>query len=341
MNAKEKVRSALVGKSLDIPLFCPAVYEHKARLLEKSVSEVSRDKDLLAQAVLSEYETYRPDMLTVGIDVYNVETEALGGVVDFPAEPEAVPDIKVPLLDNLEDINELKPIEPEKAARMPLMLEAAQEVEEKIGKEVFIRGAVSGPYSIAAKLLGIEKLILAALQQPQEITRFLDFCTEAALCYGCAFLNKGINVCIFDSLAGPPLMSPQLYNKLVLPRVKRLISSLKRAGAEFVEYVVGGDTSKITAYMVESGADIILADYNCPINPCLQMIQGHRNLLRRNINPHLIEQGPDEQLEKEVNTIIKLALESGQIIIGTGIISYNTAIERVQMFKNMCLNKWH
>ncbi|MHC4363221.1 MAG: uroporphyrinogen decarboxylase family protein, partial [Planctomycetota bacterium] len=84
MSPKERVRLALQGRETDRPLFCPAIYEHMAKLVGRSPSEVSRSAGLLEQAVLAEYETYAPDMLTVGIDIYNVEAEALGSEVAFP-----------------------------------------------------------------------------------------------------------------------------------------------------------------------------------------------------------------------------------------------------------------
>jgi hypothetical protein len=63
--------------------FVPAIYEHKAALIGKTPSEVAQSEELLVYAALAEFETYRPDLLTVGMDVYNVEAEALGCKVKY------------------------------------------------------------------------------------------------------------------------------------------------------------------------------------------------------------------------------------------------------------------
>jgi len=62
MTAKELLKSQLSGHSTERNLFCPAIYEHKAKLIGESVARVAQDTDLLVKAVLAEYETYQPDM---------------------------------------------------------------------------------------------------------------------------------------------------------------------------------------------------------------------------------------------------------------------------------------
>jgi uroporphyrinogen decarboxylase len=94
MSPKEILRAKLSGQPVKRNLFCPAIYEHKAKLIDKSISAVANDAGLLEHAVLAEYETYHPDMLTIGIDIYNVEAQALGADVIFPDANDAVPSIK-------------------------------------------------------------------------------------------------------------------------------------------------------------------------------------------------------------------------------------------------------
>ena len=50
-------------------LWEPAIYEHKAALIGRHPHEVAASAELLTEAVLMEYATYRPDFITVGLDV--------------------------------------------------------------------------------------------------------------------------------------------------------------------------------------------------------------------------------------------------------------------------------
>jgi len=330
----------LAGRRADRPLFCPAVYEHAAKLTGKSPSEVSRDAELLQQAVLAELEVYSPDMLTVGVDIYNIEAEALGSSVTFGRAPDSVPVITERILKGPDDIDKLSKIDPEKAGRMPLMLEAARAIRDKAGSQIYVRGAVSGPVSLAAELLGTENLLVAMVLQPKSADKLLGFCTEIAISYGLAFIKRGLEVCVFDSQATPPLVSPQLYKDMVRPHTKRLMDSLKKGGAGFLEYVVGGDTGSIAEQVFESGADIVLSDFVSDVNIFLEGTMDRKILVRRNISPLLIEQGPEGRLAAEVNSVLELAAEHKNVIVGTGVISYNTDVERVLQVKKMFFERF-
>jgi len=61
----------------------PSVYEHGAALIGRSPGEVSRDPALMAAAALEAYRLYAHDILTVGIDIYNVEAGTSLIVADF------------------------------------------------------------------------------------------------------------------------------------------------------------------------------------------------------------------------------------------------------------------
>jgi uroporphyrinogen decarboxylase len=339
VSPKERVRLALEGKQTGRPLFCPAIYEHVAKLVGRSPSEVSRSGELLELAVLAEYETYRPDMLTVGIDIYNIEAEALGSEVTFSEAVNAVPIIRDRILSSLDDFGRLCMVKPASSARMPLVLAAAKAVNDKVGGEVFVRGAVSAPHSMAVELIGIEKLLFGMLEQPDKVSELLSFLTEVSVSYGKAFIDRGLEVCVFDSYAAPPLVSPRLFEAVILPHVSRLITELKACGAEFVEYVIGGRTELIAEHLFGTGADILLCDFAADVNIFLELAKETGVLVRRNISPILIEQGPDEELDRQIDGVRRLAANHRNVIIGTGAISYNTNAERVLMLKEMCLKK--
>ena len=68
-----------------------------------------------------------------------------------------------------------------------------------------------------------------------------------------------------------------------------------------------------------------------------KVVKDKKVLLRRNIDPALIEFGPEEKLLEQIKSVRELAQKNPRIIIGTGVISYNADIEKVLMVKKMCL----
>ncbi|MEA3368071.1 MAG: uroporphyrinogen decarboxylase family protein, partial [Planctomycetota bacterium] len=76
MKPIQRLGAVLAGEAPDRWPFIPSVYEHGATLLARGPSEVSRDAGLMAEAALTGYRAYAHDLVTVGIDIYNIEAEA-------------------------------------------------------------------------------------------------------------------------------------------------------------------------------------------------------------------------------------------------------------------------
>lgn len=335
MTPLEKVRQKFTGRGRDILLFCPAIYEHKAGLIRKSISEVAKDARLLADSLFAEYEAYGPDMLTVGMDIYNIEAEAVGGIVVYPDSRDIVPSIKERVVESLDEVEKLPRIDCGVAGRMPVVIEAADIVNQKLGGSVPVRGAVSGPYSIAAELFGIEKLIMEMVMNRQAFSRLIDYCADISLRYGLEFVKRGMGVCVFDSQASPPLISPGNYRDYLLERMKHINAEYKKHGCSLTEYVIGGRTDEIACMMMETGFDIVLSDFCANPEMTVGKTAQHQ-LVRRNINPRLVEQGPGDELDVHIKETVKTAKSNKSVIVGTGVLSYNTPIENVIYTKNKC-----
>ncbi|NOR66419.1 MAG: hypothetical protein GQ528_03585, partial [Woeseiaceae bacterium] len=111
--------------------FCPSVYEHAARLIDKSPWQVSRDPDLLAQAHVRAFEIYRHSPVVLGIDIYNLEAEAYGAVVKRPAD-NGIPAIGAPPCQSLDDLLQIPPLDPKRDGRIPMVIGAGKEVARRL-----------------------------------------------------------------------------------------------------------------------------------------------------------------------------------------------------------------
>jgi uroporphyrinogen decarboxylase len=128
------------GEPRKVPLFLPAIYEHKAWFIGSTPSAISRDANLLAKAVLAEHEAIGPDALVVGVDVYNLEAEAVGCKVTFyEGDDTSIPGISPGnhLLHVGDDLTHAPIPNPLKDGRMPVNLEAVRQVRRALGKDCF------------------------------------------------------------------------------------------------------------------------------------------------------------------------------------------------------------
>ena len=240
----------------------PAVYEHKAALISRTPSEVSASADLLVEALIAEHNVYQADLITVGIDVYNLEAEALGAEPS-EVDPYACPEIRAPLW-SLESLpRELEPPRVSVAGRFALMLEAADRFREHLdsciaspGARPAVRVAASGPVSIAAKLVGAEDLIVGMLTGDPGATRVLAFATEVAVSWLAEIRDSGHEAIVFDSSASPPLLSPELYRSAIAPLHGRLMAVLASSGQRERPLVMGGETADVVPALLGSRRNV-------------------------------------------------------------------------------------
>ena len=223
MTGRERIEKAWALQAVDRVPFVPAVYEHKARLIGRTPSQVCRSLDLLLEALEREDEIYGPDALTVGLDVYNVEAEALGcGVRYFDGSPD-VPAVEAPILGGPGELGRLGRPDPGRDGRMPLFVEAAARLQRAKGAEVMVRGAVTGPFSLACALAGTEEVLVATVEDTRFVRALLDFAARTAVDFGTAFLEKGVEPVLFDSKASPAAASPRVFREFVLPVYRDLV----------------------------------------------------------------------------------------------------------------------
>ena len=201
-----RLLDVLDGRKPDRIPFVPAVLEHKAWFVRSVPGRVCRDADLLVQATLREFEDLQADAIVVGIDPYNVEAEAVGARVhypdgDDPGIPSLLPGGEV--LAEGARVSALRVPDPEVDGRMPLFLHAAERVERAIGRQTVVRGALSGPFSMAAGVMGAENLLMAVRSEPEVVRDLMGFCVGVLAAYARAFARRGCGVVIYDSHASP------------------------------------------------------------------------------------------------------------------------------------------
>ena len=330
MTKRERVEAVYALERPDRIPFVPAVYEHKARLAGVTPSALCRDAELLARALEREVAIYDPDVLTVGVDVYNVEAEALGCRVRFFDDSPDVPAIVEPALREPGDLDRLAVPDPETAGRMPVFLAAAREAVRRFGDHMFVRGAVSGPYSMAAELVGAERFVMATVEEPAFARRLLEFTARVAAAYGAAFVRRGADPILFDSRATPQLASPRVFREMLLPVYRDiLIPQLKRAGARFIPLIIGGNTNSIVDAQIATGVTQLLCDRPASLARFREACRPARVAFRANVDARLVHSGPPEAVRAQADEILAECRDHPGFLLGCGVVAFDTPPENV------------
>jgi uroporphyrinogen decarboxylase len=328
----DRLARALNGDVPDQVPFLPAIYEHKGWFLGKTPSAVARDAHLLTSALQAEYERVQPDALIVGVDIYNVEAEAIGCSVNFyDGDDTSVPAIgsQGAVFHGTEDVASLRMPDPQKDGRMPLNLEAARNIMKLLGKEIPIRGAVSGPFSLAAHLVGPGQFFLLTMMKPDLVKDLLKFAAEVIKQYGKAFIELGCGIIMFDSHASPDLLPPQMYRDLVLPPTQGVISYFHELGLKDVPLIIGGNTTKILDAYLETGANNILCDTKADVREFVAKCGTARRAFRRNIDSSdFLEVNSDDVYRRALNSLEESGGYPG-FILGSAVLPYGTPLSHL------------
>jgi uroporphyrinogen decarboxylase len=329
------------GPPRAVPLFLPAIYEHKAAFIGSTPSAISRDADLLTKALLAEYEAIKPDALAVGVDVYNLEAESVGCTVSFyEGDDTSIPGIKpgnhiVHVGDDLANARLPNPL---KDGRMPVNVIAARNVRKALGDDFWLRGSISGPFSLAISLVGAEALFMACLDQPDWVRDCLRYCGRIIQEFSKGYIDAGAELIIFDSQASPELLSPSMYEEFVLPITQELMAWAATQGVRDVPLIIGGNTTPIAELLVQTGGNNLLCDFTGDFDEWAAVARGANKAMRRNISPRLIETATPEKIHEVAFAEVKRGQGMPGFIMGTAVIPFGTPTRNILAVKQACLD---
>ena len=92
--------------------------------------------------------------------------EAMGSEIKY--YDHNIAQLKKPAL-TLQEIDSAKLVDVDQDGRLPIILEGLRLVKERLGDKVPISATVTGPFSVAAMVLGTENLLKGMIKKPDKI----------------------------------------------------------------------------------------------------------------------------------------------------------------------------
>jgi uroporphyrinogen decarboxylase len=313
--------------------FSPSVYEHAAFLLKMTPWEVSRNAELLYRAHRTAHQIYQHSPIVVGIDIYNIEAEAYGGVVTQP-NGNGIPAITQRLFAAIEETHNLKPFNPKVDGRIPLIIEAGKKLVEEF-PDVKVSVPVSGPFSIAVSLRGLNGLLEDVALFPEQVSAFLKRLVEGQVLLSQAAVNAGLNVAFFESAAAPPLLSPKQFREIELPALKEAMTRVGEVAGCAVPCIIGGDTEPILNEILNTGTSYVICPAETDQAAFMAKIPRQSNVqVRINLNPRTVAYGSRADILAEVDRILELADDRPNVLLGTGAVPYETPPENILLIRD-------
>ncbi|MBF0529482.1 MAG: uroporphyrinogen decarboxylase family protein [Deltaproteobacteria bacterium] len=303
------------GWSIDRLPCVPIIGNTAARVIGVPVSRLRGNGRLIAEAQIAAYRKFGYDVIRVFTDLYTL-AEAMGATIHYPEDETAY--LEKPAIADIQDISNLKPVDPLKDGHLPDHLDAMKRVVETVGQEAPVTGAVTGPFTTASFLIGAESLVRLTIKNPEAVHRLCELTLESALRYAEAIIEAGCTPSLTDPMSSNTVIGPRLFREFSYPYLKRLIEFIHRRGKQVTLHICG-KTEKIWEDMAEAGADCLSIDNDASLVRANYSV-GHRVRLMGNVKPsEIMLLGTPADVRRAVYDCVTEAWDSPQgFIVASG-----------------------
>jgi len=331
MNSLERVQTVLAGGVPDRVPVCLHNFMLATREAGVRMEDYRTDPEAMAGTHLHAVEKYGYDCVLIDTDT-TLLAEAMGAKSECaPGEPGRI--VK-PAIASLEEVDKLRVVDPEKDGRIPVLLEAVRILRKKIGSEIAIRGnADQAAFGLACLVRGVQDFLMELVDDPENplIARLLEICYQSHLATHRAVAKAGAHfTSLGDSLAGPDVCSPAMFNRFARPYEERLVGDLAADGI-FVVIHICGDTSRILPALSEYDSCGFELDYKTDLVKAKNTV-GAQHVLFGNIDPSgVIAMGSAGQVREAARQLMNVWKPGARFILNAGCaIPPNTPPENVQ-----------
>jgi uroporphyrinogen decarboxylase len=313
--------------------FSPSVYEHAAKMIDRSPWDVSRDADLMFQGHKNAYETYQHSPIVVGIDIYNLEAEAYGAKISTPSG-NGIPAIHEVFYKSLDEALEITPYDPSTDGRISMVIEVGKRLANEFS-DVDVRIPVAGPFSIAFNLRGITNLCEDIALHPNDVAQFLMKLSENQTAFCQAIIDAGLQVAFFESAASPPILSPKLFHDVELPALTRVMEIATEVSQSPTPCIMGGDTILILEDILSTGTSFVVCNVETNQEAFLQKTAAtHPHVkVRVNMDPGIVACNEPDRIKQEIDRILSIASHHPNCLMGTGCLPYETPPENIELIR--------
>ncbi len=273
---------------------------------------------------------FEPDIIFPLMDLA-VEANALGQYTVFPQQESATvvkSDFSIDDLAAKENVNIAFD------TRLIGYLETMKLMSIGLSDSI-LRGAyVTGPYSLAALIMGADQAAMATVLQPDDLHTLCQFTTEKILEYVRLLIASGAQtICILEPSA--VMLGPNEFAAFSGSYVQYIIESCKYTGIATI-YHTCGNTMHLINKMVETGVSALSLDsQEVGVDlPSVAKQVPPEVIIMGNINPTgSLLNGTPEQVEKEVTELLQQMAPFPNFVLSTGCdLPQETPIENIHAF---------
>lgn len=327
MNGRERIIASLYGKAKDRTALWPFVMAFSAKYAGIPYGEFATNYKKLARAQIITADFFHLDAVTMDSDAYR-EASAFGAVLKFPED-----DLPIMTRNAILDKSKFSLKKPDiyKCPRLSDKIEGVGYLHDHYQGEKAVVGWIEGPLQSTGMLYHMDEFMMDLFEEDSFVMELLEMVTEFEIEFALEQAKAGADIiAVGDAMAS--LVSPSIYEKHILPHIKRLVGGIRKKSQVKLKYHICGDSRHILSFVEQAGFDVVNVDYKIDMKEAFSIT--HNKIgIKGNINPvAVLKDGTPNQIALEVRKL--LDLHNPRFILSAGCeVPRDTPIHN---FKAMC-----
>ncbi|MGO5075121.1 uroporphyrinogen decarboxylase family protein [Clostridium sporogenes] len=331
MTPKERIIAFSKGEEIDRIICIPDMGVTMAPFIGVTAREYYHSAQLMADLEIALFKRLRHDGVSISTSLRGV-AEAMGAKVAYPDY--GISYLIEPAINSIDAIESLKVVDPLKDGNLPTLLEAIRLTRDALADEVDVGAAMSGPFSVAASVVGTENLLKWMIKYPKKVHTLMDIVAESNNRYIEEVAKLGVSIGFADPVSSTSLISPKQFREFSLPALKKNINKIKDKTGGSPAIHICGNSKEIWEDVVNAGISNFSIDNAEDLEEAKE-IMGDRVVITGNVPPvDVVYRGNKEAIFKSVKECIRKGHDSKKgYILSTGCqIPMHTPIENIEMF---------
>lgn len=331
MTPKERMDAFSRGLEIDRLICIPDMGATMTPFIGITTKDYYHSARLMADLEIALFRKLRHDSVGISTSLRGV-AEAMGAKVCYPDY--AISYLLEPAIKSIDEVESLKIVNPLEDGKLPILLEALKLTKDALINDVDVSASMSGPFSVAASVVGTENLLKWMIRYPKKVHTLMEIVAESNNRYIEEVAKLGISISFADPVSSTSLISPKQFREFSLPALQKNINKIKEKTGSSPGIHICGKSRDIWEDVVNTGISNFSIDNIEDIEEA-KKVMGDRVVITGNVPPvDVMHAGTKKDIFKSVKQCIKKGYDSKKgYILSTGCqIPMHTPMENIQAF---------
>ncbi len=225
MNSYDRVMNTLKGLPVDrVPVFS-VLGAYGGKLTNTDLRTLYSDAAAYVAGQQAVQETFGMDLVLATFD-YSAVAEAFGGTVAW--DDKQAPNMKYPAVTTATAALALSLPDPQRSARLPVILNATRQLAKIYHAQVPVFAAVPGPGALPTMIMGLEAWMDTVLFDKPAAMQILQWSGQFFVAWANALFEAGVTALVItESVASAEISTRTLFAEQFLPHVREIFAQMR------------------------------------------------------------------------------------------------------------------